>query len=359
MDPALYESRKRLLPIFLVAFVALSAWAIWPTPADPNAPIEYSLKGETMGTTYTIRLRGPASTLKPKIQSIGSDVEKTLVRVNALMSTWIEDSEIRKFNRETPDTAFQLSKETLEVMTLAHQISLVSGGAFDVTVGPLVDAYGFGSGKALSALEPQTIDALKERVGFQFIEYFPERSSISKMRPGLEVDLSAIAKGYGVDALLSKLREHGVEHAMVEIGGEVRAMGVNSRSIPWRIGIERPETIAGGTQRVVGLSNQAMATSGDYRNFKLGPDGRRITHTIDPRNGLPIEHGLASVTVISESCAKADALATALNVLGPEKGMALAEEKGWKVLMLIRSENGIVEEMSSRFAQLAEQKVGL
>jgi thiamine biosynthesis lipoprotein len=353
MDPALFESRKRLLPIFLVAFVVLSAWAIWPQPADPNAPIEYSLQGSTMGTTYSIRVRGSQSKLAPKMQKIGSDVEETLKRVNALMSTWIKDSEISRFNQAPAEEAFAISTETFKVLELAHQVSMLSGGAFDVTVGPLVDAYGFGSGEE-KRLDAESLDALKSRVGFQFIQYLPEQSSISKMVPGLRVDLSAIAKGYGVDALLEVLSGHGIKDAMVEIGGEVRAMGINSREIPWRIGIERPETIAGGAQRVVGLADEAMATSGDYRNFRIDESGRRISHTLDPRLGTPVEHGLASVTVIRPTCAEADALATALSVLGPDAGMRLAEEKDWKVLMLIRDGDAIVERMSPAFARQVE-----
>lgn len=348
MDPALFESRKRLLPIFLVAFVALSAWAIWPQPVDPNASIEYSLEGSTMGTTYSIRVRGSQSTLEPKMQKLGTDVEAVLKRVNDLMSTWIKDSEINRFNALGADESFKLSLETLTVMQLAHEVSMLSGGAFDVTVGPLVDAYGFGSGKQ-QRLDAEALDALKSRVGFQLIQYFPEQSSISKMVPELRVDLSAIAKGYGVDAVLEVLKNNGIEHAMVEIGGEVRAMGLNSRAIAWRIGIERPQTIAGGAQRVVGLSDEAMATSGDYRNFRIDSSGRRISHTLDPRQGKPVEHALASVTVIRPTCAEADALATAISVLGPEAGMRLAEEKDWKVLMLIRDGDVIVERMSAAF----------
>ena len=348
MDPALYESRKRLLPIFIVSFVVLSAWAIWPTPLDPAAPIEYSLQGSTMGTTYSIRLRGPKSELEAKVQKISADVEDRLKRVNSLMSTWIKDSEINRFNAIGADQAFAVAPETLLVLKLAHDISMLSGGAFDVTVGPLVDAYGFGSGER-RRLDPETLDSLKSRIGFQFIQYLPEQSSISKMIPELRVDLSAIAKGYGVDAVVEVLKSHGISNAMVEIGGEVRAVGLNSREIPWRIGIERPETLAGGTQRVVGLANEAMATSGDYRNFRMDDSGRRISHTIDPRRGTPIEHALASVTVIRPTCAEADALATAISVLGPEVGMRIAEQKDWKVLMLIRDGDGIVERMSPAF----------
>ena len=353
MDPALFESRKRLLPIFLVAFVALSAWAIWPQPVDPNASIEYSLQGSTMGTTYSIRLRGAQASLEPKIQRISGDVEERLKRVNALMSTWIADSEINRFNAVGADQAFVMAPETLSVLQLSHSISMVSGGAFDVTVGPLVDAYGFGSGEQ-KVLDAETLDSLKSRIGFQFIQYLPEQSAVTKMVPDLQVDLSAVAKGYGVDVVLEVLKDHGVSDAMVEIGGEVRAMGLNSREIPWRIGIERPETIAGGAQRVVGLADEAMATSGDYRNFRIDASGRRISHTIDPRRGTPVEHELASVTVIRPTCAEADALATAISVLGPEAGMRLAEEKDWKVLMLIRDGDAIVERMSSAFSKHVE-----
>ena len=224
---------------------------------------------------------------------------------------------------------------------------MLSGGAFDVTVGPLVDAYGFGSGKE-RALDAETLDALKSQIGFQLIEYLPEAAGISKMVPELRVDLSAVAKGYGVDALVDVIKEHGIKHAMVEIGGEVRAFGLNSRAIPWRIGIERPEVIAGGKQRVVGLSEESMATSGDYRNFKIDASGRRISHTIDPRSGRPVEHGLASVTVIRPTCAEADALDR--RCPWPRGRMRLAG-KGWKVLMLIRDGDAIVESMSAAFQQ--------
>lgn len=317
------------------------------------------LQGATMGTTYSVKIvPGPQS---PYVGDDGPErvlerIERRLERVNALMSTYRPDSEISRFNAAPAGRDFSVSTETLRVMLLARDISRMSDGAFDVTVGPLVNAYGFGAGShGREPPDAQAIDRARDKVGWRLVEIDPARRTLRKRRDGVYCDLAAIAKGYGVDRIAELLEAMGFRDYMVEIGGEVRARGRNARGVAWRIGIERPSDRDRALQRVIHLTDVGVATSGDYRNFYMA-DGRRISHTIDPRTGRPIGHHLASVTVVDPSCARADALATALMVLGPEEGAALAARHGIRALFLVRrAESRFNEIESPAFTQWDKQ----
>jgi thiamine biosynthesis lipoprotein len=308
-------------------------------------------QGQTMGTTFTVKVAGPAVPEQERAR-VQDAIEAQLARVNELMSTYLPSSELSRFNQWSGPEPFALSPETFGVFQVARRVGSLSGGAFDVTVGPLVDAWGFGPpGKPARAPSDQELDQLRQRVGWDKIVLSEAQPAIRKRRPDVSCDLSAVAKGYAVDRVSETLYGLGYVEHMVEVGGEVRAHGRNAAGRPWRIGVEKPLDGARAVQRALPLENLAMATSGDYRNY-YEEGGRRISHEIDPRTGRPIDHRLASVTVVTERCADADAFATALIVLGEEKGYRLAVEQNLAALFLVREAGGFVEKASPRFEEL-------
>ena len=261
-------------------------------------------------------------------------IQGRLDEMEGRMSHYRADSELSRFNRARTTEPRPMSRETLGVIAEALAASRASGGAFDVTVGPLVAAWGFGpEGRARAAPAEARLAEIRSRVGFGLLEVDPAASTLRKLREDVVIDLAAIAKGYAVDAIASLLGEFGFDHHLVEIGGELRARGTNEAGAAWRVAIERPVPGIPEAQRIVPLSDAALATSGDYRNF-YDLDGVRVSHTIDPRTGRPVTHGLRSVSVIAVRCAPADARATALHVLGPDDGHALAVEQGWAALFV-------------------------
>jgi thiamine biosynthesis lipoprotein len=296
-----------------------------------------------MGTSYTVKVllrEGDEAAARLAVM-----IENVLADVNDAMSTYIDTSEVMLFNRRGVGE-FQASRDLLDVVDEAQRVARMSGGAFDITVGPLVDAWGFGPRGAVDPPSDETIGALLSTTGFEHISVDRGTGVLIKGSADVEIDLSAIAKGFAVDRVSRALIEDGRENFMVEVGGEVRTKGRNADRKVWRIGIERPEDGGRSVYTVVPLADLALATSGDYRNFAIR-DGVRYSHTIDPRVGRPIAHNLASVSVIHASCMTADALATALEVLGPAEGMALAESHGIPALFLVRLEEGQFEERRS------------
>ncbi len=300
------------------------------------------LGGSTMGTRYTVKTGALPASLERK--TLHAELEEILARINVRMSTYDPDSELSRFNAAPTTEWVPMSAETVRVVEEALDVSRMTGGAFDVTVGPLVDLWGFGP--APRAEEPPSegeIAAARERVGFERLHARASEPALRKDHPQLRVDLSAIAKGYAVDQLAEHLESRGVSDYMVEIGGEVRAQGSHPRGRSWRIGIERPVSHERSLQRVLEIRNRGLATSGDYRNF-IERDGKRLSHTIDPRTGRPVSHELASATVMARSSMRADALATGLVVLGPEAARNLAERERIAALLIIRSGDGFREE---------------
>jgi thiamine biosynthesis lipoprotein len=307
-----------------------------------------------MGTTFTVKVAG-AALLQPERARIQDAIEGQLALVNELMSTYLPSSELSRFNQWRSSEPFHLSAETLEVFEVARRVGSLSGGAFDVTVGPLVNAWGFGPpGKPAHPPSSRELDELKARVGWDKIVLEEARSAIRKTRPDVYCDLSAVAKGYGVDRVSEALSGLGYVEHMVEVGGEVRARGHNAEGQPWRIGVEKPLEGGRAVQRTLPLENLAMATSGDYRNY-YEEGGQRISHEIDPRTGRPIGNRLASVTVITERCVEADAFATALIVLGEDEGYRLAIEQNLATLFLVREADGFIEKTSPRFEELFDR----
>jgi thiamine biosynthesis lipoprotein len=305
-----------------------------------------------MGTTYSVKVvTGPEGS--PEASDLDREIRSDLERINALMSTWDRDSELSRFNRYQKTDAFRLSRETFEVLQWSQKIGNLSGGALDVTVAPLLDAWGFGPGGRRDHVPHDAeIARLRQAVGLHLFELDATTLSVRKKQPGVRFELSAVAPGYAVDRLSMRLADRNIKDFLIDVGGELRAQGHNERDVPWQVAIERPD--AGGAigQRFVSLLNLSMTTSGDYRNF-YEVDGVRFSHILDPRTGRPISSQLASVTVIDELAVRADAFATALMVLGPDAGMALAERLNLAALFLVReAEGGFLERTSSRFDTL-------
>ncbi len=334
---------KRLLPFALLALIALSYFRIYRTESGSLGTV--TLAGKTMGTTFSVliartRLDGTQR------EALQVAVHQELERLEDLMSTYRPGSELSRFNRAPEERPFPVSAETLEVASAAQVIAEQSGGAFDVTVRPLVALWGFGSGAQIEAPADEALSAARRRVDYRKLAIDQVGGTLSKAIAGLEVDLSAIAKGYACDRVSEFLFGRGFTNTLVEIGGEIRARG-SKRDGPFKIGIEVPDEARRSTFRALSLKEEAVATSGDYRNY-YEREGERISHTIDARSGYPIKHHLASVTVVHESAMWADGYATALNVLGPKAALDFANDRGLAVLLLVRESPGHFKPLTSR-----------
>lgn len=307
--------------------------------------------GLTMGSTYTVRLAGtdlPAA----RLEQLQGDVQAALDAVDQRMSLYRPDSELSRFNAHAGGTPFEMSAALTEVMQRAQQVAEFSDGAFDVTVAPLVLAWGFGPQPRQGLPDAALRSALQARTGWRQLSLDAPSRRAHKAQAGLQADLGGIAKGYGVDQAARVLQAAGIEHYMVEVGGEVRTAGHNPQGRPWQIGIEEPDAVPQRARLVLPLSGRAMATSGDYRHwFQEGT--RRYSHEIDPRSAEPIAHGLASVTVVADDCMQADAWATALIVMGPQRGLALAQAQGLAAHFIVRGADGrLLDQSSPAFAAL-------
>ncbi|MEX2607681.1 MAG: FAD:protein FMN transferase [Kiritimatiellia bacterium] len=312
-------SSARLL--WILAFLALlgTALLVYDTHRMPSGA-ETTWRGQTMGTTYEIKLAG-VRLKRDELVAIQRRVSDELVAVNDAMSTYIPGSEISRFNRLAAGTPLVIGGRFRDVIGKSFEVFEITGGVFDPTLGVLIDLWGFGAGSSAGAPAPTEMEIAGGlgKMGFENIHLTDE--GLSKEHEGLEINLSAIAKGYGVDRVADLLVKEGFQNVYVEIGGELVCRGVNPNGIPWRIGIQVPKPGAEATaMRVLSLHNWALATTGDYRNF-LEEGGKRRHHILDPRTGRPAEHRLASVSVLASDCMTADAVATALYVMGSEEGM--------------------------------------
>lgn len=292
--------------------------------------------GPTMGTAYNITVSAdPREGAAFDLEAMRRAVDDKLAEINSQMSTYDTQSELSRFNQLASGQCKVLSAPLAEVIALSFKVHAASEGAFDITVGPLVNRWGFGPDQSsMSFPTEQEIQALKARVGMQWLDYREEKRELCK-QARVEIDLSAIAKGYAVDQVAAVLESFGANNYLVDIGGEVRTRGSRPRGGPWRLAIEKPAMARGSAQALISVSDAAVATSGDYRNYR-DVDGKRFSHTIDPRNGYPVRHNTASVTVIAKTAAEADAWATALNTLGFERAKALAAQYQLAIYLLQR-----------------------
>ncbi len=315
-----------------------------------NRPVDstVTLRGKTMGTTYSIKYLPGTGT--PDSKAVHSLVDAELTKVNQQMSTYIPSSELSRFNNARSTEWFEVSAETANVVALALEVSELTGGAFDVTVGPLVNLWGFGATERRES-EPsdEQIQTLLSQVGFRKLHVRTSPPALRKDVPELAIDLSAIAKGHGVDRVAKELAEVGISNYFVEIGGEVATRGFRADGKRWQVGIERPTELEQSLHSVVGLSGESMATSGDYRNYFV-VSGKRFSHTIDAVTGRPVHHQLASASVIADNCALADALATGMMALGPERALELAERQHWTVMLIIRTDAGFQSISTTAYA---------
>jgi thiamine biosynthesis lipoprotein len=317
------------------------------------APDTIRLSGQTMGTTWSVIMLPDAE--DTKTLALKELLQKRLDQINSLMSTYDPASELSQFNNQISSDWFTISKDTARVIELSQEISALSEGAFDVSVGPLVELWGFGAtqrGKRIPS-EDQVSKSLA-RVGYKNIHLRREPAAIRKQIPELQIDLSAVAKGYAVDALAEILEQRGIRNYLLEIGGELKISGHRGDGNPWQIAIEEPLEGVREVAAIFPLTNTALATSGNYRNFYV-EDGQRYSHTIDPVSGKPIRHKLASVTVLAMTCARADALATALMVLGEEKGRQFCENNQIAAYFLIHEKTSTTVYASPAFERFLKE----
>jgi thiamine biosynthesis lipoprotein len=331
------------LSLFLVA--ACSDSDLLPT---------YDLSGSTMGTTFNVTLVAPPADID--LDSLQTRIQDRLEHVDKIASTYRNDSELSRFNAKSSTDWFRVMPEFCRMIVSANEISVMTHGAFDITVGPLVNLWGFGPENRQENREnelptDEEISAVQSSVGYEMLETDCDHSVVRKASATIYVDLSGWAKGYAVDQIATLLDEQQLSNYLVEIGGELRARGHNAEQRKFSVAIEKPLPNNEMSYTLMRLSDVSVATSGDYRNF-FEHDGRRYSHSIDPRTGRPVSDELVGVTVVSTQTAYADAVATAFLVLGPEEGHALAEKLRIAAYFLVRTDNGIEEKSTSQFEQL-------
>jgi thiamine biosynthesis lipoprotein len=313
-----------------------------------TAKQEHVIRGRTMGTAYSVKV---VTGDDEDISGVKEKIDRRLEEINRSMSTYQKDSEISRFNRfNQVGQKFKISNDFFQVMRAAQKIHRLSNGAWDGTVNPLVDLWGFGrSGRQDRIPQENEIAALLPDIGFDNIDVL-DSGFLVKKRAAVTIDLSSIAKGYGVDEVAKLLRNHGFKNYLVEIGGEIFAAGHRKDDTPWRIGINRPRVNAAfdAVYAVVALGDQGFATSGDYRNF-FTVDGIRYSHVMDPRTGFPVSNGVVSASIISGNCTMADGLATAVMVMGAKKGLEMIDRlDGVEGLIVVEQDNGTLVDYYSK-----------
>lgn len=341
---------RPLQPV-IFSLVLISLYIAGCSRSDAPELLEFS--GRTMGTWYTIKVADFPNSADP--DAIAKVIEAELNNVNDKMSTYKPDSELSRFNQAPIGEPFKVSRDTFDVLTRSLEIWRLSQGAFDVTIGPLVNLWGFGpDGRPEKVPSQEAMKQAWDRVGSDGLLLHMDDLEVEKLKD-LYVDLSAIAKGYAVDRVAEALENAGIRRYLVEVGGEIRAGNSKAQNLSWQVAVEEPVTDRRQIHQIIKLDNASMATSGDYRNY-FEVDGRRYSHTIDPRNGQPIAHQLVSTSVIMPSCADADAWATAIMVLGPELGMQVAEANNLAVYMILKQDEGFSSSNSTAFEQYLHQQ---
>jgi thiamine biosynthesis lipoprotein len=315
----------------LLSVAVLLAWAC-ACPAD-----EFVISGPTMGTTYHVRLvdadKSDESQLRAAIEPVLTDIDRRL-------STYRQDSEISRFNRAPANEWFAVSPATAEIVAASLAMGRETGGALDVTVGPLIRLWHFGP-EAIAATSPDElvppddaqISAARKLVGHEKLQVRSDPPALRKTALGLEVDLSAVGEGHAIDRIAAELARRGEHNFLIELGGEICARGHRADGSPWRVAVARPSGNPSDIETAVPLANASLATSGDYQRY-FEHNGRRFSHIIDPTTGRPIEHKLAAVTVVADDSYTADVWDTAILVLGPDRGFDVAVEHGIAALLI-------------------------
>ena len=306
-----------------------------------------ALNGLTMGTTYSVKINADNAFVEKN--QISDDIDEILSEINQSMSTYIKESELSNINFSTISDWQSISDDLFEVIDHAINVSLKTNGAFDITIAPLVNLWGFGPDKFQNKIPTdEIIELTKKNTGYKKISIDKSLKKISKLDPNLHIDLSGIAKGFAVDKIARYLDKRGFKNYLVEIGGELIGKGLNKDNEIWQIGIEDPNNNNDTIKRIIRLKDMAMATSGNYMNY-FEKDGVRYSHTINPVTGKPIKHKLASVTVLDNSAMNADALATAFMVLGSEKALSLANNLEIAIYLIIKDGKRFEEKYNDYF----------
>jgi thiamine biosynthesis lipoprotein len=306
------------------------------------------LTGPTMGTRFSVRTALPA---RIDAAALTAAIQAAVDRVDGQMSTWKPQSDLCRFNRAMPGQWVPIPLEMAHVVALGLGISAETDGAFDMTLGRLVELWGFGPGGQPGAVpSPARVAEALALSGWRKLALNAEASALSKSA-SLGLDLSGIAKGFGVDEIAGVLEEHGIGDYVAEIDGELRVAGARPDGKSWRLAVALPVPGLMAAHTVIAPGTTAIATSGDYRHF-FDAGARHYAHTIDGRTGGPVENDVASVTVLDGSCARADALASALLVMGVEKGAAFAEARGVRALFLTRGDGEIGVRMAGGFERV-------
>ncbi|WP_151671174.1 FAD:protein FMN transferase [Nitrincola schmidtii] len=326
-----------ILSVLLVFLVGCSD----KTPVDPIKRIE----GSIFGTFWMVSIADDIN--ERELNALEAGIKETLDRVDWQMSTWKPESELMQLNRHPVGEWFDISAELIKVLAISQEISVKSDGSFDITVGNLVNLWSFGPEQRPNSIPAkEELEARLALAGHQGLELNIEENQARRTKDFF-IDLSGVAKGYGVDEVGRYLQSQGLNNFLVNIGGDLLAIGQRETDQNWRIGIELPHSGIQVAHHIIPVENMSVASSGDYRNY-FEEDGRRFSHTIDPKTGWPINHRVASVTVLTPDNVDADAWATAFMVLGID-GLALAEELDLKVLMLEKDDEGWVTHLTSAF----------
>tara|TARA_R110001583_G_scaffold33943_6_gene114602 strand:+ start:9539 stop:10576 length:1038 start_codon:yes stop_codon:yes gene_type:complete len=333
----------------ITKWLALIGLAFFLSSCSEPEPISklVMVQGKTMGTYYKVTVVLSEEQLNKPVYALNTlqlKIDEKLELVNDQMSTYRPHSELSSFNQT--EKSLKVSPETAFVVQSSLALFELSQGAFDVTVGPLVNLWGFGPDKKPNKVPSnEVIASQKEKVGSEKLTV--NENTLIKSIPDLYVDLSAIAKGYGVDVVAEYLQSIGISDYLVDIGGELRAKGVKPLNKQWTLAIEKP--VEGqSVQRIIHIGDNGIATSGDYRNY-YEFDGIRYSHTIDPKTGKPINHKLVSVTVIHPSSMMADGFATTIMVLGPEAGLIFAKDNNLAVFLLVKQGDDFIEHFTAEF----------
>ncbi len=321
-------------------------------PAEDGGQVQ-KIEGRTMGTTFSVTWVANAAT--PEADALKGEVQQRLDDLEAAMSTYRATSDVSRFNRHAGDEWFAVASDTAAVVERAQQISKLTDGAFDITVYPLVCLWGFGPEPATG--KPPTAAAIAQalrRVDYRKLEVRLSPPALRKNAPDLAIDLSGIAKGYASTEVARLVEARGIIDCLVAVGGEICVRGGRLPERTWRVGVERPSPNGVTIDRTLDLTDAAVSTSGDYRNF-FDAAGARFSHLLDPRTGRPVPSALASVTVVDRDNSRADAFATALMVMGEDAGLAWARQQGVAGIFFSRSEGGIRSLPSQAFADRFDQ----
>ncbi|HET9033087.1 MAG TPA: FAD:protein FMN transferase [Dokdonella sp.] len=326
-----------------------------PLLACTPAPRIQSLSGDSMGSTWSLRYVGSEAS----IETVESAVKDRLDRVDRQMSTWKSDSDLSRYNLATAETWIDWPPEVFKVVEAALTLAANTGGAYDPTVGPLVDLWGFGpTGSRREPPDPAAVDALRKRTGWKQVTLDASRQR-ARQAGDVRLDLSSIAPGFALDLIGDYLESRGISNYLIQVGGELRGRGERPDGRAWQVAIQRPldndRTDGSITpEHVISLRNASLGSSGDYRHF-FEDGGRRYAHRIDPRTGYPLDNNVASVTVMAKLGIDADPLATALSVLGVDDGLTYADRHGIAALFILRKGAGFEERMTTSFAELLAQ----